>query len=103
MACIDLIEYKTGRNTYEYCHDCGKTEQTRSASVMEALRQRPALLTDDYIRHLIDVHDSDPDRRKMDMYRIETVIAMDALGAKSVEEWDNHFDDNSRSEGYKKA
>ncbi len=96
-------EYKSDRNIYEYCHDCGKTEQTRSAPIMAALRQRPTPLTDDYILHLINVYDNDSDRRKMDMYWIKTVVAMDVLGAKSVEEWDDRFGEDSRSEGYKKA
>lgn len=34
-------EYKSDRNSYKYCHHCGKTEHIRSAPITEALRQRP--------------------------------------------------------------
>lgn len=51
----------------------------------------------------MDTCDNDPDRRKMDMYYIETVVAMDAIGAKTLNEWDDYFGDEARGSGYKKA
>jgi hypothetical protein len=67
---------------------------------MDALRKRPLPLTDDYIRHLIEVYDDDPNRTQMDHYWIETVVAMDAVGAKTLWEWDYCSDTKT---GYKEA
>jgi len=60
-------------------------------------------LTDDYIRNLIEIGDNDPNANGLDRYMLNTVVAMDIVGAKNLWEWDHLFSDEKISSVYEKT
>lgn len=89
--------------TVEFLQSLLRNKKVNISSTTAALRGRPFPLTDECIRRLLNTYENDQNRNGLDFHNIETAIAIDEIGLRTRDEWDNRSNNIDRGKGYKKA